>query len=68
MHHLFLIKEEWKAAAEIKAVLYNTSRLTKNCRNEEKLNAVHRPVMRKTTLDALSSGSLEVIDVDTWSD
>ena len=30
------------------------------------LNAVHRTVMRKKIYDDLSSGSLELTDVDTW--
>ena len=61
------MKEEWKAAAKIEDVLYSTSRLTTICQHEQKLNTAHGPFMIKITNDYSSSGSLEEIDVDTWS-
>ena len=51
----FLMEEEWKSAAKIEDFLRNTSTLTRICQNEEKFNAAHVPVMRKTTHDGLSS-------------
>ena len=62
----FLMEEEWKAAAEIEAILCNTSRLTIICQNEEKLNSACGPAMRNTIHDGSSSESLEAIDVDNW--
>ena len=63
----FLVEEQWKHTAEIEAVMNDTSRLTTNFQNEEKLNAACGTVVTKTTHDGSSSASLEETHVDTWS-
>ena len=61
------MEEEWKAIAEIEAVLHNTSRLTTIFQHKEKLNDAYTPIMRKTKHDGLSSGSLEETCVEILS-
>jgi len=60
----FLTQEKWKSTGEIDAVTHNTSKLTKNYQNEEKLNDICRPVVRKRIYEGLSCGSMNFIDAD----
>ena len=48
-------------------MLRETSRLTKILQNEDKLNGVHGPVIRKALHDSLSRDAMTLIAVEEWS-
>ena len=52
------LTEDWRTAREFEGTLRETSRLTKICQNEEKLNGSCGPVMRKSLHDSLSRATM----------
>ena len=48
-------------------MLRETTRLTTVYLNEDKLNSVHGPTMRKNLHDSLSSDSIGLMHADQWS-
>ena len=63
----FLSEDEWKTTWEFEGMLRETSLLTTNFQNEEKLNAAHGPVMRKALHDSLSKDTMDLVDAEDWS-
>ena len=54
----FLTEDDWRTVREFESILRETSRLTKICQNEEKLNRACGPVMRKYLRDSLSRATM----------
>ena len=51
----------------MEAVLYDASRTTTVCQNENNLNSCCGPVRRKMLHDGLSSNDLNIIDACAWN-
>ena len=52
---------------EFEGVLRETTPLTTVCQNEDKLNSVQGPTMRKNLHDSSSSDSIGLTSADQWS-
>ena len=63
----FLTEDEWKSVREFEATLMENSHLTTIYQNEDNLNDVHGPVMRKELQDGLTRETMALTDVGDWS-
>ena len=61
----FHTEDDWKTVGECEAILRDASQLTLVFPNEEKLNGVHGPVMRKFLHDRFSR--IRLINTEQWS-
>ena len=62
----FLTGDDWMTVREFEGFLRETSRLTKICQNEEKLNGACGPVMRKYLHDGLLRATMLLINNEQW--
>ena len=63
----FLTEAEWKTVRDFEGALRETSRLTTICQNEDKLNGVRGPGMRKALHDIFSRVTVTLTDAEEWS-
>ena len=60
----FVTEEDWRTVREFEGNLHKKSRWTKVCQNEEKLNGVCGPVMRKYLCDILSRSTMLLMNTE----
>ena len=63
----FLTDEDWMTVRDFEVMLRETSRLTKICQNEDKLNGACGPVIRNLLHDILCRGTMLLIDAEQWT-